>query len=175
MVRDLVRQARDRDPDHRGTCTGAVLTHLVMAALDLAAPRDSQEPGTSPPPHAPAVRSAPIVLGDTLFHVVPSPDAAAIGACRDSLDRGFRPVLITLPGRVAVAAAVAEETGLTERFDVFDIEQFLGIHLHLRTGFRAARRPAELRRFASRYNEIVDRAGADPSLKMRFRKALPGR
>lgn len=153
--RELFRQAAQQDPEKGAASSDAVLTHLVAAALD--------------PMRSSGFPFAPLSPGDVTLHVAASPGEALIAACRDSLDQGGRPVLITAPRAAAFAAALAEQAGIGESLDVLDVANFLAIHLHLRTGFRRARLPQELRRLVSRYNEIVDREETDPSLKIRFR------
>lgn len=81
----------------------------------------------------------------------------------------LNPILITLPTRFALALALAEGAGVEDRLEVFDIEQFLVAHLITRSRFTTETRAAVVRRFASRYNEMVDRTGADRSLKIRVR------
>ncbi len=155
--RELCRQAEARDPERGAGYSDAVLTHLVAAALDPVRPSGS--PAAPPSP------------GHAILHVAASPGEAVIAACRDSLEHGHRPVLITAPRAAAFAAVLAEQAGIGERLDVLDIADLLATHLYLRSGFRAARLPHDLRRLVARYNEIVDREEADPSLRIRFRKA----
>ena len=109
--------------------------------------------------------------GDSELHVTAGPSEAVIADCRQALDRGRHPILITLGTGTAAATHLAETAGIREQIEVFDIEHFLVVHLHLRSGFRVAGLPAELRRLVARYNEIVDREETDPSLKISFRRA----
>lgn len=168
IFRELLRQAENRDSDHRGPYFNVVLTHLVAATLDSMGPSDVAEPGSDPLSHTRASR-APFELGDTHFHVAGTPGTATFTACRESLGRGYRCVLITVPPWGALDTAIAQETGVDDQLDVVDFEHFVAVHLGLRSRFRAALLPAELRRLVTRYNEIVDREETDPSLKIRFR------
>lgn len=169
IVRELLRRAEDRDAAGPPRAyVGAVLRHLVAAALDpepRALPKHADRFAADPP----SSRAVSFETGDTELHVTPIPSETVIADCLQTLDRGRHPILITMGTRTAVATALAEAAGIRDQVEVFDIEHFVAIRLHLRTGFRAAGVPAELRRLVARYNEIVDRKETDPSLKIRFR------
>ena len=169
-LRALLRQAEDRDSagPPRGY-VGAVLHHLVAATLDWE-PRVLPEHPDGPAKDAPRSRAGSFETGDTEIHVTAGPSEAVIAGCRETLDRGRRPILITLPAGIPVATHLAETAGIRDQLEVFDIEHFVAIRLHVRTGFIAAGIPAELRRLVARYNEIVDRNEPDPSLGIRFRR-----
>ena len=167
-LRDLLRQAEDRDATGSPRAyVGAVLRHLVAAAMD-------REPGAVPErPAGPAKdarspRAGFFEIGDTELHVTPGPSEAVIAGCRRTLDRGRHPILITLPTGTPVATHLAETAGIRDQLEVFDIEHFVGIRLHVRTGFIAAGIPAELRHLVARYNQIVEQNETDPSLRIRF-------
>lgn len=169
-LRDLFRQAEDRDAAGPPRAyVGAVLHHLVAAALDWE-PRALPEHPDGPAKDARSSRAGSFETGDTEIHVTAGPGETVIAACRRTLDRGRQPVLITLPTGIPAATHLAETAGIGERLEVFDIEHFIAIHLHLCTGFSASGIPAELRRLVARYNEIADRKESDPNLKIRFRR-----
>ncbi len=168
IFRELLRQAENRDSDYRGPYFNVVLTHLVAATLDSMGLPGVAEPG-SDRLGDPRSSHAPFEVGDTHFHVAGTPTTATFTACRESLGRGYRCVLITVPPWGALDTVIAQETGFDDQLDVVDFEHFVTVHLGIRSRFRAALLPAELRRLVTRYNEIVDRERADPSLKIQFR------
>ena len=170
VFRELFRQAEDRDATGPPRAyVGALLNHLVAAALDRERPA-AAEHVDRPANDGRASRPDFFGRGDSELHVTAGPSEAVIAGCRQALDRGRHPILITL-GTGTAATHLAETAGIREQIEVFDIEHFLAVPLHLRSGFRVAGLPAELRRLVARYNEIVDREETDPSLKISFRRA----
>ena len=103
------------------------------------------------------------------MHVTTAPGSAVIDRCQQNLDDGFHPILITLPARVAVAAGLAEDAGIVDRFDILDIEQFLVTNLYEWRRFHTGNRRETLDDIISRYNEIVDNVETDPGLQIDFR------
>ena len=169
-LRDLLRQAEDRDAAGPPRAyVGAVLHYLVAATLDWE-PRVLPEHPDGPAKDAPHSRAGSFETGDTEIHVTAGPSEAVIAGCRETLDWGRQPVLITLPAGIPAATHLAETACIRDQLEVFDIEHFVAIRLHVRTGFIAAGIPAELRRLVARYNEIVERNETDPSLRIRFRR-----
>ena len=99
-----------------------------------------------------------------------APGEAVIQRCRDNLDDGHRAVLVTRQRGLTVAEALADNVGLGDRIDVFEIEQFIALNLYERGRFEAERRRVALSDFVTRYNVIVDEVETDPSLKIEFKQ-----
>jgi Domain of unknown function (DUF4928) len=78
-------------------------------------------------------------------------------------------VLVTRHRGLVVAEALADNFGLGDRIDVFEIEQFVALNLYELGRFAAEGRRVALSDFLTRYNEIVDEVETDPSLKIEFK------
>jgi hypothetical protein len=89
-----------------------------------------------------------------------------IRKCVANLAEGLRPILITLSERVRVAEALAENAGIDQRLDVFEIEQFIALNLYELGRFRAEGRRLAVRELVQKY---VDRCETDPSLKIELK------
>ena len=55
---------------------------------------------------------------------------AAIQRCSDNLNDGHRPILVTRQRGHTVAEALAENVGLGDRIDIFEVEQFIALNLY---------------------------------------------
>ena len=93
-----------------------------------------------------------------------------IERCQDNLNDGYKPVLVTIQKGIAVAEGLADNKGLAERIDVFEIEQFVALNLYEWGKFEAEERRVAVEDLARRYNEIVEDAETDPSLKIEIRR-----
>ena len=170
VIRDLLAQAIDRQRSAPGrTDTGAVLQHLVGAKLACVIQPGSIQHNSYSTADAPTARQGDFEVGDTVVHVTTAPGSAVIARCQQNLDDGFHPLLITLPKRVAVAAGLAEDAGIGDRFDILDIEQFLVLNLYEWRRFHTGNRRETFDDIISRYNEIVDNVETDPGLQIDFR------
>lgn len=167
VVRDLIAQAQDRQKESGGTYyAGAVLQHLVGARLDCLFGRNTIKHNSFSTADAPSGRAGDFFIGDVAIHVTTSPGEALIDRCRDNLNQGSRPLVITLERGVVVAQELARNRGLDERIDIFEIEQFMALHLYETGRFSADGRRTALTALVERYNDIVDEVETDPSLKI---------
>lgn len=170
VVRDILDQAADRQVGAVGTQhVGAVLQHLVGAKLDVVAGSGAVEHNSFSTTDAPTGRAGDFVLGDVAIHVTTFPGEAVIDRCRANIDGGLKPILVTMPERVAVAQTVAEQHRLEDRLDIFDIEQFVALNLYELGEFAAPGRRVAIEELVTRYNAIVDEAETDPSLRIEIR------
>ena len=171
VVQELLRQAEDRDASSpRRACTSTVLKHLVGATLDIVLSSGPREHKSFAAADAAMSRQGDFELGNAVLHVTDFPREAVIAHCQESLDRGLHPILITLARRTSLASHLAEDAGIKDQLEVFDIEHFLVVNLHVWRRFMAENLRLALGRLIARYNEIVDGAETDPSLKIRFRR-----
>lgn len=92
-----------------------------------------------------------------------------IERCRENLNHSLRPVLVTVDRRLKTAQDLAEDAGLGERIDIFEIEQFIALNLYELGQFAAAGRRTAVGDLITRYNEVVDEVETDPSLRIEFR------
>jgi hypothetical protein len=171
LVRDVIEQAEERQRSSSGTqYAGAVLQHMVGAKLDCALGVGSFVHNSFSTSDAQTGRSGDFLVGDVAIHVTTSPGEAVIERCRDNLNQGHRPVIVTTARGLAAAEVLAENAGLGERIDVFEVEQFVALNLYELGRFAAEGRRVAVADVISRYNEIIDEVETDPSLAIEFRR-----
>ena len=171
VVRDLVDQAVERQRESGGTYyAGAVLQHLVGAKLDCALGQGNFEHNSFSTADAPGGRAGDFFVGDVAIHVTTSPGEAVIERCRDNLNDGDRPMLVTMERGLMVAQELAKTKGIEERIDMFEIEQFVALNLYELGQFKGDGRKTALNDLVARYNEIVEEWETDPSLKIEIRR-----
>ncbi len=166
---ELFEQAKKRQKQNPGTqYLGTVLQHLAAARLCLALPEGSFEIHGASVADAPTDRSGDFVIDRTAVHCTTMPGALLIEKCRANLRGGYRPVIITILERVHTALNLAEDSGLSGRVEVWDIQQFLSAYVYERSRFDESQRNAALTDLIRRYNDIVLKAENDPSLRIEF-------
>lgn len=142
VVRDVIGQAVERQKTMHGVYyAGAVLQHLFGAKLDCALGKGHLQHNSFSTADAPRERAGDFFLGDVAIHVTTSPGEAVIERCRENLNDGHRPILVTIRRGLNVAARFAAESRKTAVTDL-----------------------------VSRYNEIVEEFETDPSLKIELRR-----
>ena len=90
--------------------------------------------------------------------------------CRENLDEGLRPLIVTGKKGLAVAEGLASNSSLADRIDVFEIEQFMAANLYELGAFVADGWRTAIDSLVKRYNEIVEEVETDPSLKIEFKR-----
>ena len=170
VVRDILDQAVERQKSAPGMYyAGAMLQHLVGAKLDCALGTGKFEHNSFSTADAPGNRTGDFSIGDVAIHVTTAPGEAVIERCRTNLNEGYKPVLVTIRSGIAVAEGLANNKGLAERIDVFEIEQFVALNLYELGEFAADGRRVAVDGLVKRYNEIVEEVETDPSLKIKIR------
>ena len=171
VVRDVLAQAEERQKQSTGVYyVGAVLQHLVGAKLDCALGQGKFEHNSYSTADAPSQRKGDFFVGDVVIHVTTSPGEAVIERCRDNLNDGYRPVLVTLQRGLTVAEALADNKGIGHRIDVFEIEQFVALNLYELGEFGPEGRKTALVDLIKRYNEVIEEVETDPSLKIELKR-----
>lgn len=171
LVRDMVVQAEERQRNTPGMqYAGAVLQHLVGAKLDCALGAGKFEHNSFSTSDAQSGRNGDFFIGDVAIHVTTAPGEAVIERCRDNIDNGHRPLIVTTARGLTVAEGLAENAGLGERIDVFEVEQFIALNLYELGKFAAEGRRVAVGDVVNRYNDIVEEVETDPSLKIEFRQ-----
>jgi hypothetical protein len=171
VVRDVIAQATERQKSAAGVYySGAVLQHLVGAKLDSALGKGTVSHNSFSTADAPSARAGDFSIGDVVLHVTTSPGESLIEKCRENLDDGYRPVLVTLERGLTVAEGLASNVGLGDRIDIFEIEQFVALNLYELGKFGADGRKTAVTDLVDRYNEIVEEFETDPSLKIELRR-----
>ncbi len=170
VVRDVLAQAEERQRTTPGMYyAGAVLQHLVGAKLDCAMGRGQFAHNSFSTADAPSGRAGDFLIGDVAIHVTTSPGEAVIAKCSDNINAGLRPMLVTLQRKLQVAEGLADNAGIGDRIDVFEIEQFIALNLYELGKFAASGRQTAVRDIVERYNEIVDEFETDPSFKIELK------
>ena len=171
VVRNILEQAFDRQKDAPGMYyAGAVLQHLVGAKLDGALGKGKFEHNSFSTADAPGNRVGDFLVGDVTIHVTTSPGEAVIERCRENLNDGYKPILVTIRSRVAAAEGLADNKGVADRIDIFEIEQFVALNLYELGEFETEGRRVAVDDLVTRYNEIIEGVETDPSLKIEIRK-----
>lgn len=170
VVRDILEQATERQKDNPGMYyAGAVLQHLVGAKLDCALGAGKFEHHSFSTADAPSQRAGDFFVGDVAIHVTTSPGEAVIERCRQNLNDGNKPILVTMQRGFTVAEGLADNKGLGDRIDIFEIEQFIALNLYELAGFAADGRRVAVGDLVKRYNEIIDDLETDPSLQIEIK------
>jgi hypothetical protein len=171
VVEGVIQQAEERQRESTGThYAGAVMQHLVGAKLDCTLGLGQVAHHSFSTSDEQSGRPGDFVVGDVGIHVTTSPGEAVIARCRDNLSAALRPVIVTLKRRVALAEGLAEDQGVADRIDIFEIEQFIALNLYEFGKFAAAGRRIATADLVKRYNEIIYEVETDPSLRIEFRK-----
>ena len=167
MIRDLLAQAEDRQRESSGVYyAGAVLQHLVGAKLECALGSDQFKQNSYTTSDMQSGRAGDFVVGDAVIHVTTSPGEAVIERCRDNLNQGLRPILVTLQRGLLVAEGLAENAQLVERIDLFEIEQFIALNVYELGRFAARGRETAISDLVKSYNRTIDEFETDPSLRI---------
>ena len=74
---------------------------------------------------APGNRAGDFLVGDVTIHVTTSPGETVIERCRENLNDGYKPIIVTIRSRVSAAEGLADNKGVADRIDIFEIEQFV--------------------------------------------------
>jgi len=170
VIRDLINQAEKRQTQTTGaTFVGTMLQHLVGAKLNLLLAEPIEHHGASVADDV-SGREGDFIVEDVAIHVTTSPTEALIRKCQRNLDKGLKPVIITLHKGVAVAEGLAEQAGIFERLDIFEAEQFLAGNLYEIGKFAQAGRKTTTEHLIREYNKIISSCETDPSLLIALTK-----
>jgi len=171
VVGDIILQAEERQKTTLGVYyAGAVMQHLVGAKLDCVLGTGKIEHNSFSTADAPSHRAGDFLVGDVAIHVTTSPGEALIHKCRDNLDEGLRPLIVTGKRGLAVAEGLASNTSLGDRIDVFEIEQFMAANIYELGSFASDGRRTAVYSLVERYNQVVEEAETDPSLKIELKR-----
>lgn len=167
IVSDLVEAAYARQSESSGTMVaGAVIQHLVGAKLELAMPGVKLTHSGFSVADAPGKRKGDFRIGDTVIHVTMAPTEALIRKCCSNIDENLRPVIITTEKGSGGAIAFAKNADVSNRIDIFEIEQFVAMYVLEYSGFSLGQRPVTIRELIACYNRIVEQCETDPNLKI---------
>lgn len=172
--RHLFAQAEARQKEMQGTMVvGTIMQHLVGAKLEgvFGATIGHHSASTKDEGQS---RPGDFNIGDLALHVSTAPGEALIRKCQANLASGQRPVIFTTARGVTVAAGLAENAGIAERLDVFDVEQWLAAEILDRAGDSIVGRNQAVVQLLDRYNAIIGKVETDPSLRIEVAAAGRG-
>ncbi|MBF6207287.1 DUF4928 family protein [Streptomyces gardneri] len=174
VVRDIISQAEQRDAQAPGMrYAGAVLQHLIGAKLDCAMQgKVAIEHHNHSTADEHSGRAGDFVVEDTAIHVTTAPSENLIERCRENLNDGMRPIIVTTTSKqgVSLAEGLAFTKGLADRIDVFEAEQFIALNLYELGGFADGGRRVAISDLVKRYNEIVEEFETDPAMLIAIKK-----
>ena len=168
IVSDLLSQAVGRQQNNPGTTyAGTVLQHLVGAKLALILPENEavMHHGASVADAATA-RAGDFVLEDVVIHVTTAPSEALIRKCKNNIEAGLHPIIITIADSRAGVESIAKGFNLDGRIDVIEAEQFIATNIFEWSNFKGQQQKNEIMRLISAYNSLVERCETDPSLRV---------
>lgn len=163
MVSDLLEQAIKRQKDAPGaTFAGTMLQHLVGAKLDLILPEDERpRHDAASTADASAAKAGDFVVDSTAIHVTTAPSEALMRKCRNNLDNGLKPLIVTIADSRAGAEVLAKNQGIRDRIDIIEAEQFIATNIMEWGCFGVASQRREVERLIERYNEIIEMVETD--------------
>lgn len=170
IVSELLAQAAKRQKDNPGTTyAGTVLQHLVGAKLDLILPegRRVTHYGANVADSSTS-RPGDFVLDNVAIHVTTAPSEALIRKCKNNIEAGLHPIIITVAESRAGVESIAKVFDIDGRIDVIEAEQFIATNIWEWSKFENSNHRSEVMRLISRYNEIIDISETDLSLKIIF-------
>lgn len=166
VIRDLLEQAEKRQSQSPGaTFVGTMLQHLVGAKLNLLLDATIEHHGASVADDS-SGREGDFFVEDVALHVTTSPSEALMRKCQRNLDNGLKSVIITTQRGAVIADGLAEQTGLVDRLDIFEAEQFLAGNLYELGKFAPLGRRTTAKQLVEEYNQIIDECETDPSLRI---------
>ncbi|MCP4747918.1 MAG: DUF4928 domain-containing protein [Desulfobacteraceae bacterium] len=166
IIQDLISQAEKRQAENNGTTlVGTMLQHLVGAKLNLLLETKPQHHGASVADDS-SGREGDFIIEDVAIHVTTTPSEALIRKCERNIFNGLKPVIITSNRGRLVAEALAEQTMMADRIDVFEAEQFLAGNFYELGKFAQSGRRTIAEQLTAEYNTIVGECETDPSLQI---------
>src|SRR3569833_3015564 len=165
LISDLIQQAESRQKESQGVYyVGAILQHLVGAILDCALGIGHFSHNSFSTSDAQTGRNGDFFIGNVALHVTTTPTESVISRCKNNLEKGRRPIIITTKRGLALDEGLAENVGLATRIDIFEIEQFIALNLYEFAKFDEHGRTVAVSDLVNRFNQVVLQFESDPSL-----------
>ena len=163
----LLQQAVKRQQEVPGaTYAGTVLQHLVAAKLSSIV--DGVEINGASTADIPTGRDGDFNVGDTAIHCTTAPGSLLIEKCQRNISNGLRPIIVTIRERTNTAYALADDAGIADNIEIWDIQSFLSANIHEHGRFSDVSRRASLAKLIDAYNTIIDEQESDPSLRIEY-------
>ncbi|MFJ4412599.1 DUF4928 family protein [Streptomyces sp. NPDC088910] len=174
VVASLLQAGRQRP----GNAAGALAQHLVGATLKMRFAGSGVEIGgindeSYTTADQQTGRAGDYQLNDTAIHVTMSPTLELFTErCRENLNNHFRPRVLVPSDQLARAYTYAQDAGIDERVAVQSIEDFVGTNVEETALFSQAEIKSRLRELVEIYNERIEAAEIDMSLKIEIPENL---
>ena len=88
--------------------------------------------------------------------------------CQANIERGLRPMIVTLRQRMNMAEAQAADLSILDKVELCDIDHFVSHSIEVRSGFARERVESTVTRLIAEYNSIIDKCDAERSLQIRM-------
>ncbi len=162
-VANLLEAGRERG----GTAAGAIAQHLVGAKLEIRFPEEQVNVESYTTADHQTGRAGDFQIGDTAIHVTMSPSEKLFRErCAHNLSQGYRTRVLVPDKLVAAAVGMAELAGLERQVAIQAIEDFVGTNIEEVAGFTKSQIRVNLLRLLERYNQRIQQAEPDLSLKI---------
>ncbi|MFJ9395944.1 DUF4928 family protein [Streptomyces californicus] len=168
-VRTTVANLLEAGRQRGGNTAGAIAQHLVGAKLKIRFPNADVNVESYTTADEQTGRAGDYEIGDTAIHVTMSPSEKVFSErCAHNLQNGYRPRVLVPENSVAAAMQIARLAGLHQQVAVQSIEDFVGTNIEEVAGFAKADIKTQLKLLLEIYNERIDVAEADKSLKIQI-------
>lgn len=158
FLRRLIEEVRKRETQVTGVkLMGTVMQHIVGAKLDIVLGPGRLTHHSANQADAQYNRSGDFELEDSVIHVTTAPMERLIGKCRQNLDDGKRPIIVTLSSKTAAAEVLAQNEGLEDLIEVIDFEAFVAYNLFELALARKDYCKIQVEELIRRYNELIEK------------------
>lgn len=164
-ILELIQQAEQRQREAPGTTyVGALYQHLVAAKLRVILKSGAVEVHGYAVADGPSSRKGDFQIEDSVIHVTTFPTESLLRKAEDNLKANLKPIIITSERGFAVASAMAQNAGFTNRIEIIELSQFLSTNLLEWSQFSSRNHEQSLQALIRQYNDIVGAVETDPSL-----------
>lgn len=160
IVAEIVKAAAERSDKP----TGVVLQHLVGAKLQLRFPDEDIGCDRANTADLQTEREGDFQIGSTAFHVTTAPMEKLINRCIKNRSEGYRPVILTLEGKVQAAKQMAENVNMLDQISVQSAENFIGTNIEEIAVYDGDKIRQSIAKLIRTYNERINHIESDKSL-----------
>jgi hypothetical protein len=166
-INDILLQATEREKEAPGMkYRGAVMQQLVGAKLATLCPEKHIAQFGFSVSDAMSARNADFVIGNVAIHVTTAPNNSLLQKCKENINAGLKPIIVTTNRGIAAAEAFAEQLGIEGRIDLLEIEQFIATNIYEISGFEQTKQDVTVKGLINKYNEIINSCETDLSLQI---------
>jgi len=148
---------------------GRVEQHLVGAKLEILLPGAKIGREAAAAADAQTGRSGDFRTSHSVYHVTAAPSRSVITRCKRNIAEGKHPVLLVPRATLERAKGLAEAQGIEGQVSVFAMEDFLAYNIVELADARNASFMAVLQQIVQVYNERIEEAETDASLRIELR------